>query len=268
MLSLPPPTWDAVLQVEKDGMSTWQATLAAICPDVGFAPAAAMLSAYGYYDGTVGSGSAKQPVQYSAYGAAVTEVEFDVLTGERKVLSSHIMYDCGYALNPGIDLGQVEGAFVMGLGVMISEDVVVDESTGELLSGSTWKYKIPTPDLIPQSFTVQFLADAPNPRGILSSKASGEPALMTSTSALLALQQAAAAAVQEVQGLPGPATAVTGAGSGGVGEGTAGPSNYGWCVLAAPATPEKLKGVVGSFSIADALEAALALQLHRQAHTL
>jgi hypothetical protein len=70
-----------------------------------------MLSAYGWFDGSPGSGAANQPVQYSAFGAAVSEVELDVLTGERRVLRSSIMYDCGYPLNPGIDLGQVSTAF-------------------------------------------------------------------------------------------------------------------------------------------------------------
>eukprot|EP00882_Tetradesmus_deserticola_P017059 GHRQ01018253.1.p1 GENE.GHRQ01018253.1~~GHRQ01018253.1.p1 ORF type:complete len:236 (+),score=94.02 GHRQ01018253.1:535-1242(+) len=188
-------------QVGKDGLATWQATLAAICSDVGFAPNAAMLSAYGWFDGCIGSGSARQPVQYSTFGAALSEVELDVLTGERRVLRSSIMYDCGYSLNPGIDLGQVEGAFVMGLGVMLSEDVQVQPATGKLLSGTTWQYKIPHYDLIPHNFNVSFLKDAPNPRGILSSKASGEPALLASASALMALQAAAGAAACEVAGL-------------------------------------------------------------------
>ncbi|WIA33322.1 hypothetical protein OEZ86_006460 [Tetradesmus obliquus] len=263
-------------KVGADGLATWRDTLAAICPDVGFAPNAAMLSAYGWFDGSTGSGAAKQAVQYSAFGAALSEVELDVLTGERRVVASSILYDCGYPLNPGIDLGQVEGAFVMGLGIMLSEDVQVQPTTGKLLSDTTWKYKIPHYDLIPKNFTVSFLKDAPNPRGILSSKASGEPALMASTSALMALQAAAGAAAREVAGLAGAAAGVTaqagmqqqqhqqqqqqqqssgtestgaygGAGAGG-----------GWCVLSAPATPVKLKAAVGSFSIADALEAALA----------
>lgn len=232
-----------LLQVQEDGVMTWKATIASLYSDaVGFTPAGALLSAYGYFDGTTGSGDAKQAVQYSAFGAAVSEVEIDVLTGERRVLSSHIKYDCGYPLNPAIDLGQIEGGFVMGLGAMLSEDVVIDPATGQTLSASTWKYKIPTMDLIPQQFTVEF-GDLPNPRGILSSKASGEPAVMASTSALMAMQQAAAAAAQEVQGLLcGASRNVT--------------DHVGFQMLSAPATPEKLKGVVGGFSLADVLEAA------------
>jgi hypothetical protein len=222
----------------------------------------------------------RQPVKYSAFGAAVSEVELDVLTGERRVLYSHIVYDCGKSLNPGIDLGQIEGAFVMGLGAMLCEQVQFDEETGELLTGSTWNYKVPTHDLIPQEFIVNFLADAPNSRGILSSKASGEPALMTSTSALMALQQAAQAAAEEVQGLAVPGSSSSsrdgsGAGSAGMkrdqdsheadtgrvpvaeGGSSSSSSSSSWRVLAAPATPQRLKAVVSSFSIADALEAAL-----------
>lgn len=127
---------------------------------------------------------------------------------------------------------------------MLCEEVVVDPSSGRLLTDSTWTYKIPTPDLIPQQFTVSFLSDAPNPAGIAGSKASGEPALMTATSALLALQQAAAAAAAEVESL----TAACGGNRHGRG---------GWKVLAAPATPQRVKSVIGTFSIADALQAAL-----------
>jgi hypothetical protein len=184
---------------------------------------------------------------------------------------------------------QVEGAFVMGLGVMLSEDVEVQPATGKLLSGTTWKYKIPHYDLIPQLFSVNFLSDAPNPKGILSSKASGEPALMASTSALMALQAAAGAAAVEIAGLaavdgavwaPGQlqhdkgtsaaidAAAAGGGGArGGLAAGIAASRAAGWRVLCAPATPQKLKAAVGSFSIADALEAALAAcGRHQQAY--
>lgn len=278
---------DCCWQMGDDGLSTWKATVSSLFPMPGVAPSPAMLSAYGFFDGTTGtstlapssggSGSNVQqrlepphPVKYSAFGAAVSEVELDVLTGERRVLSSHILYDCGSSLNPGIDMGQIEGAFVMGLGVMLSEEVVFNESSGQLLSGSTWSYKIPTPDLIPQRFTVSFLHNAPNPKGILSSKASGEPALMTSTSALLALQQAVAAAASELQQLVGAKASAVGSGvgavggvdavvsdTGGAGTGTNGAVSRGWSVLAAPATPQRLKSVVGSFSIADLLEATM-----------
>eukprot|EP00775_Hariotina_reticulata_P011870 gene11870-12014_t len=251
------------LKLGDDATATWTATLASIIPDIGFTPASAMLSAYGFYNGSVG----KQQVAYSAFGAAVTEaslsegwelfrgwhdsersVELDMLTGERRVLSSHIHYDCGFSLNPGIDLGQVEGAFVMGLGAMLSEDVAVDESSGRLLSDSTWRYKIPTIDLIPQEFVVSFLEDAPNPHGIMSSKASGEPALMTSVSALMALQQAAAAAISDLShGCAGQ--------SDGIQQGDI-PGGR-WKMLAAPATPLNIKRHLGAFRIADILQKSI-----------
>lgn len=135
---------------------------------------------------------------------------------------------------------------------MLCEEVVVDD-TGVLKSDSTWTYKVPGFDLIPQRFTVSFLSDAPNPVGIAGSRASGEPALMTATSAMLALQQAAAAAVQEIEGGFG----VLGGGESSCGERKEEQRKEGvWKVLTAPATPQRLKGVVGAFSIADALEAA------------
>lgn len=112
-------------QVGCDGPSTWSATLAAVNPDVGFAPSAVLLSAYGYFDGTTrpdalraanahsgsstssSGGSRKVAVAYSTFCAGVSEVELDVLTGERRLLSCEMRYDCGYSLNPSIDLGQV-----------------------------------------------------------------------------------------------------------------------------------------------------------------
>lgn len=152
-------------------------------------------------------------------------------------------------LEPAV-LVQTDGisAVAAGLGAMLCEEVVVDDATGTLKSDSTWTYKIPTPDLIPQQFTVSFLSDAPNPAGIAGSKASGEPALMTSTSVLLALQQAVAAAAAELE-----KQQLRGRGCDG------GSHPPGWRVLAAPATPQRTKGVMGPVSIADALEAAMSL---------
>jgi xanthine dehydrogenase molybdopterin-binding subunit B len=100
-------------------------------------------------------------------------------------------------------------------------------------------------DLIPQEFVVSFLEDAPNPNGIMSSKASGEPALMTSVSALMALQQAAAAAILELS--HGRARQQSGLQQGDK-------SGRGWNMLTAPATPHKIKRHLGAFSIADMLE--------------
>ncbi|XP_019858733.1 PREDICTED: xanthine dehydrogenase/oxidase-like [Amphimedon queenslandica] len=93
-------------------------------------------------------------------------------------------------INPEIDVGQVEGAFVMGLGYFLTERVVYDKDTGALLTHNTWEYKPPTTKDIPIDFRVELLKNAPNPLGILGSKAVGEPPLLMSSGVLFALKRA------------------------------------------------------------------------------
>lgn len=76
----------------------------------------------------------KQPFQYFVYAAAVCEVELDVVTGRVHVLATDIVYDNGSSLNPAVDIGQIEGAFVMGLGLLFQEKVNYDSLTGILLT--------------------------------------------------------------------------------------------------------------------------------------
>jgi xanthine dehydrogenase molybdopterin-binding subunit B/xanthine dehydrogenase iron-sulfur cluster and FAD-binding subunit A len=94
---------------------------------------------------------------YPVFGSAVTEVEIDIWTGETKVLSTHILMDSGKSLNPAIDIGQVEGAFVMGLGQVLLEKVLYDENNGKLKTNNTWTYKPPGINDIPENFTVELL---------------------------------------------------------------------------------------------------------------
>ncbi|KAK9842187.1 hypothetical protein WJX84_005055 [Apatococcus fuscideae] len=122
--------------------------------------------------------ASRPPMSYTLFAAACTEVEIDVLTGEHFIRQTDIFFDCGRSLNPMIDMGQVEGAFVFGLGMMTTEEVVVDPRTGRLLTDSTWTYKIPTAPCVPSQFNVSFLKDSPNEHGVMSSKACGEPSLM------------------------------------------------------------------------------------------
>lgn len=89
---------------------------------------------------------------------------------------------------------QIEGAFIMGMGLCTTEEILVEPHTGKLLSDSTWTYKIPTAADIPRQFNVTFLKDSPNIRSVMSSKASGEPAMMLSMSVLYALRRAVLAA--------------------------------------------------------------------------
>jgi len=136
----------------------------------------------------------------------VSEVEVDVLTGETACLRTDILYDCGNSLNPAIDLGQAEGAFVTGLGFILREEVRRD-ADGQLLTDGTWTYKPPLASDIPHVLNVGLLHDARFEKGILSSKASGEPPLVLATSVLCAVRHAVAAARGDAAfDLPTPCT--------------------------------------------------------------
>ncbi|XP_048248147.1 indole-3-acetaldehyde oxidase-like [Haliotis rufescens] len=127
---------------------------------------------------------------YFTYCVGVTEVELDVLTGENQVRRVDILFDCGESLNPTIDIGQIEGAYVMGLGNLLTENIIYDPETGAVLTDGTWEYKPPTTKDIPVDIRIRLLPDAPNPYGVKASKASGEPPIVLATGALYALKQA------------------------------------------------------------------------------
>lgn len=137
----------------------------------------------------VGKGSPEGPFRYNTYGVAVTEVHLDVLTGSVEVLRADILYDCGKSLNPAVDLGQCEGAFITGLGMFLSEKLEFDPN-GKLTTNGTWEYKPPSAKDIPIEFRAGLLPNSSNPAGILSSKASGEPPLCLSCSAYFAVKHA------------------------------------------------------------------------------
>ncbi|CAI5472142.1 unnamed protein product, partial [Closterium sp. Yama58-4] len=131
---------------------------------------------------------------YFTFGAAASEVEVDVLTGAVAVLRADIHYDCARSLNPAVDIGQVEGAFVQGQGYFTTEEVLVDEATGKLLSDGTWAYKVPSFDTVPRQLNVSLLHATANKCGVLSSKSSGEPPLLLAVSIHSAIRHAIAAA--------------------------------------------------------------------------
>ncbi|XP_035550385.1 indole-3-acetaldehyde oxidase-like isoform X1 [Juglans regia] len=120
-------------------------------------------------------------MKYLNYGAAVSEVEVNLLTGGTTVLQTDIIYDCGQSLNPAVDLGQIEGAFVQGLGFFMLEEYLTD-SNGLVVAEGTWTYKIPTLDTIPKKFNVEVLNSGRHQKRVLSSKASGEPPLLLAAS--------------------------------------------------------------------------------------
>ncbi|XP_019239887.1 PREDICTED: indole-3-acetaldehyde oxidase-like [Nicotiana attenuata] len=141
---------------------------------------------------------ASSSMQYLNYGAAVSEVEIDILTGETKILQSDIIYDCGQSLNPAVDMGQIEGAFVQGIGFFMLEEYLTN-TDGLVVSDSTWTYKIPTIDTIPKNFNVQVLNSGHHEKRVLSSKASGEPPLLLASSVHCATRAAIKAARKQLK---------------------------------------------------------------------
>lgn len=127
---------------------------------------------------------------YSVWGAVISEVEVDILTGEQYVVRTDLIEDAGLSTSPQVDIGQVEGAFMMGLGLWTSEQIKFDPTTGELLTKNTWEYKPPAAKDIPQEFNVTLLKNSRNPVGVFSSKATGEPALLLAVSVLFAIKNA------------------------------------------------------------------------------
>ncbi|KAM3385868.1 hypothetical protein ACQJBY_009516 [Aegilops geniculata] len=134
---------------------------------------------------------------YLNYGAAASEVEIDLLTGATTVLRSDLIYDSGQSLNPAVDMGQVEGAFVQGIGYFMSEEYVTN-TDGLVVSDGTWTYKIPTLDTIPKQFNVELRNSGFHKKRVLSSKASGEPPLLLAASVHCATRDAIAAARKEL----------------------------------------------------------------------
>jgi xanthine dehydrogenase large subunit len=133
------------------------------------------------------------PFYYYAYGAAVTEVVVDTLTGESRVLRADLLHDAGRSLNPAIDIGQIEGAYVQGLGWLTSEELVWHPKTGMLLTHAPSTYKIPTANDMPGQLRTT-LWDEPNRfDSIHRSKAVGEPPLLLAFSAFLAIRDAVSA---------------------------------------------------------------------------
>ena len=154
------------------------------------------LSATGFY-ATPNVGWDKQrgwgkPFNYYAFGMAVSEVMVDTLTGYVKNIRTDILHDVGDSINPGIDIGQVEGGFIQGLGWCTTEEIKWD-AKGNQLNHSPDTYKIPSIQDIPEDFRVKLLQNAPNPNAIRKSKAVAEPPFMLCFSSWLAIKDAISA---------------------------------------------------------------------------
>jgi len=173
-----------------------------------------------------------RPFHYFAYGAAVSEVLLDTLTGEWRLLRADLLHDAGSSLNPAIDIGQVEGGFIQGMGWLTMEELVWHPADGSpkaglLLTHAPSTYKIPTANDCPVDFRVR-LFDRPNVHDSLHrSKAVGEPPLLLAFSVFFALRDAVSA----------------------VGGHRVDPP------LSAPATPEALLRAIGAVQAASAVPA-------------
>ncbi len=147
-----------------------------------------------------------RPFYYYAYGAAVTEVVVDTLTGENRVLRTDILHDCGDSLNPAIDLGQVEGGYIQGVGWLTSEELWWDDK-GALGTHAPSTYKIPTCSDMAPDFRTELTENMANrEKTIYRSKAVGEPPLMLALSAFLAIRDAIADNDTSSPALQAPAT--------------------------------------------------------------
>jgi len=132
------------------------------------------------------------PFYYFCYGAAVTEAAIDTLTGENRVLRVDILHDVGRSLNPAIDMGQIEGGFVQGVGWLTTEELWWNDE-GVLMTHAPSTYKIPVASDVPPVFNVRIFESAGNAEdSIHRSKAVGEPPLMLAISALHAIRDAIA----------------------------------------------------------------------------
>ncbi|KAK4384529.1 Xanthine dehydrogenase 1 [Sesamum angolense] len=184
------------------------------------------LSAHGFYktpdigfDWATGKGV---PFRYFTYGAAFAEVEIDTLTGDFHTRRADVILDLGFSLNPAIDVGQIEGAFVQGLGWVALEELKWGDAAhkwvppGCLYTSGPGTYKIPSINDVPFKFNVSLLKDAPNDKAIHSSKAVGEPPFFLASAVFFAIKDAIIAARAE-EGLTG------------------------WFPLDNPATPERIR---------------------------
>jgi xanthine dehydrogenase large subunit len=168
------------------------------------------LSATGFYatpdvqwDRIKGHG---RPFFYFAYGAAVTEVVIDTLTGENRILRADILHDCGRSLNPALDIGQIEGGYVQGAGWLTTEELIWDDK-GNLKTHAPSTYKIPTASDRPEIFNVTLWDGENRAETVFKSKAVGEPPFMHGISAWSALSDAIAACGEDFPDLDAPATA-------------------------------------------------------------
>ncbi len=192
---------DCILDWRTDWASKWpEITARAWFHRIGLSVAALYRSPH--YEGPSAAHPRAHPFLYYVNGAAATEVEIDVLTGETVVLRADVLYDAGKSPNPAVDIGQIEGGYVQGLGMMLTEEVVFSPE-GRLVTDNTWSYKPPCTKTIPVDFRVSLMPqDEELARraveaaygAVRNSRTSGEPCLVLAVSAYLAVKRAIMAA--------------------------------------------------------------------------
>ena len=156
-----------------------------------------------HYDKTTLTG---RPFYYFAYGAAVSEVAIDTLTGESRVLKVDILHDVGQSINPALDIGQIEGGFVQGMGWLTTEQLVW-KADGTLATHAPSTYKIPATGDIPEHLRVDLWPEPNREDNVHGSKAVGEPPFMLAISVFEALRDAVAQAGGQPEAMNAPATA-------------------------------------------------------------
>lgn len=134
--------------------------------------------------------SPDQIAPYIIYGVSCAEIEIDVLTGDFQLRRVDIVEDVGQSISPRVDVGQVEGAFIMGMGYWLHEKLVYNRITGELLTDRSWNYKPPGAKDIPVDFRVTLLQTISSASGVLGSKACSEPAVSLAVVVVSALRKA------------------------------------------------------------------------------
>ena len=139
-----------------------------------------------------GASMTGRPFHYYCFGAAVSEVVVDTLTGESRVVRADLLYDAGRSLNPAVDLGQVEGAYVQGVGWLTQEEVRWNDA-GRLVTLAPTTYKAPTANDVPPDLWAALFRHDQEPDTVHGSKAVGEPPLLLAFSAFLAIRDAISA---------------------------------------------------------------------------
>ena len=139
-----------------------------------------------YFDKEKGMG---KPFYYFVFGAALSQVEVDTLTGATKVEKVYIVHENGQSINTNVDLGQIEGAYIQGMGWVTMEEIVVNQK-GENTTSTTSTYKIPSFDDLPETFKTEMLKRDRNFASVYGSKAIGEPPFMYGISAFFAIKDA------------------------------------------------------------------------------